>query len=134
MLAITREIDTTKSGTGIYWYSACLTPRFCIFNGQIFTKILAEKYDFKQPIKGFFMEKMTHIRKILNTNSDSPLFYDFGENSPVKKYTEWESPHLVLPVQGGNTDNGMEQALVEPLWPGLTLPITRIFYLEWGLP
>jgi len=103
-------------------------------NGQIFTKILAEKYDFKQPIKGFFMEKMTHIRKILNTNSDSPLFYDFGENSPVKKYTEWESPHLVLPVQGGNTDNGMEQALVEPLWPGLTLPITRVFYLEWGLP
>jgi hypothetical protein len=73
------------------------------------------------------MEKMTHIRKILNTNSKSPLFYDFGENSPVKKYTEWESPHLVLPVQEGNTDYGMEQALVEPLRPGLTLPITPCF-------
>jgi hypothetical protein len=80
------------------------------------------------------MEKMTHIRQILNRNSNSPLFYDFGENSPIKKYTEWESPHLVLPLQGGNTGYGMEQALVEPLWPSLTLPITKCFYLEWGLP
>jgi hypothetical protein len=80
------------------------------------------------------MEKMTHIPQIPNTNSKSQLFHDFGENSPLKKYTEWESPHLVLPVQGGNTENEMEQGLVEPLWPGLTLPITRVFYLEWGLP
>jgi len=39
-----------------------------------------------------------------------------------------------LPVQGGNTGYGMEQALVEPLSAGLTLPITKCFYLEWGLP
>jgi len=54
------------------------------------------------------MEKMTHYQQIPNTNSKAPLFYDFVENSPIKKYTEWESPNLVLPVQGGNTDNGME--------------------------
>jgi hypothetical protein len=78
------------------------------------------------------MEKLTHIRLFRNTNSKSPLFYDFGENSPIKKYTEWESPHLVLPVQGGNTGYGMEQDSVEPLWPGLTLPITMCFYLEPG--
>jgi len=91
---------------------------------------LTEKYDFKQPIKGFSMEKMTHYQQIPNTNSKSPLFYDFSENLPIKKYTEWESPHLVLPVQGGNTGYGMEQAVAERLRPGLTLPITMCFYLN----
>jgi hypothetical protein len=88
----------------------------------------------KQPIKGFFMEKMTHIQQIPNSNSKCPMFYDFAENSRIKKYSQWESPHLVLPVQGGNTGYGMEQALVEHLRPGLILPITMCFYLEWGLP
>jgi hypothetical protein len=44
------------------------------------------------------MEKMNHIRQIPNSNSNSPSFYDFGENSPTKKYTEWQAPRLVLPV------------------------------------
>jgi hypothetical protein len=79
------------------------------------------------------MEKMTHIWQIPNTNSKLPLIYDFGEDSPIKKYAEWEASHLVLPVLGNN-GYGMEQASVEPLWLGLTLRIRTCFYLEWGLP
>jgi hypothetical protein len=78
-------------------------------------------------MKAFFMQKVTHIRQIPNTNSKSPLFDYFRENSPIRKYIEWESLHLVLPVQGGSTGYGMEQALLEPLWRGLTLPTTTWF-------
>jgi hypothetical protein len=77
------------------------------------------------------MEKMTHIWQIPNTNSKLPSIYDFAENSPIKKYAEWESPHLVLPVPG-NTGYGMEQASVEALWPSLTLPHHNVFLLGMG--